>query len=215
MNNPEPELEPNTKDLPGAFDAFQTAKPDEPIFTLQGGDPVAAMLVQLWAFIARARAGVRPDIELDDLLEIADRAPPAETEAQSQELLLRASSAEEVAWAMRAYQRKEAERSDEGKAHEQQSKAEHPDRGEDDEALKKLLRHKLLLRLARALDNAAAEVNAVAVQIESEALDFAGVFDANDLRRQVGQLEYYSARIRPSRKASSPWGTGDPAADGL
>jgi hypothetical protein len=39
------------------LDAYATAKPDEPTFTLQGGDPLAGPLVRTWAFLARRRAG--------------------------------------------------------------------------------------------------------------------------------------------------------------
>lgn len=88
-----------TDDLPaidtrlhaGPFDAFSTAKPDEPVFTLQGGDPYAPDLVLAWAQRARA-----------DAMEIGNEEG---RELESHNLLLRASSAEQVAWSMQAYQR--------------------------------------------------------------------------------------------------------------
>jgi len=80
----------STKDRPGEYDAFETAKPDEPIFGLQGGDPLAALTVMFWAWKARQFArklGRKKDRE---------------------HLLRKASAAEEVAWAMRDYRNGQA-----------------------------------------------------------------------------------------------------------
>ena len=38
-----------TKNNPGPFDHLAQAEPDEPIFTLRGCDPMAPMLVRMWA----------------------------------------------------------------------------------------------------------------------------------------------------------------------
>jgi hypothetical protein len=48
----------STEEVVAPLDAYATAKPDEPTFTLQGGDPLAGPLVRAWAFLARRRAGV-------------------------------------------------------------------------------------------------------------------------------------------------------------
>lgn len=38
-----------TKNSPGEFDCYANAHPDEPMFVLLGRDPLAAVLVGLWA----------------------------------------------------------------------------------------------------------------------------------------------------------------------
>lgn len=76
----------STKDHPGTYDAFETAKPGEPIFTLQGGDQLAPLCVMVWAWKARKVA----------------RALDSEKARVS--LLRKAKAAEEVAWAMKEYQ---------------------------------------------------------------------------------------------------------------
>lgn len=69
----------------GEYDAMVTAKPNEPVLTLQGGDPFAAPTVLFWVSLARA-AGMAADKPED-----------------AEKLLRKASSAELVAWAMMAY----------------------------------------------------------------------------------------------------------------
>lgn len=49
-----------TKASPGAFDCYDKAEPDEPMFVLLARDPDAPLLVLLWARIRR-RAGEDPD----------------------------------------------------------------------------------------------------------------------------------------------------------
>ncbi|MFL6864081.1 MAG: hypothetical protein ACJ8DZ_13890 [Allosphingosinicella sp.] len=80
-----------TRDRPGSYDAIATAKPGEPLFPIQGGDPFGPPTVLHWVALCRA-AGI------------------AETDPKKAEALLRkASDAERVAWAMMAYQRGEVE----------------------------------------------------------------------------------------------------------
>lgn len=81
----------STKDQIGTYDAIETAKPGEPLFPLQGGDPLAPLCVMIWAWKARKLART---MEEDDKARI--------------KLLRKASAAEEVAWAMREYQAGEA-----------------------------------------------------------------------------------------------------------
>ncbi|MFM7010128.1 MAG: hypothetical protein ACKO0Z_12495 [Betaproteobacteria bacterium] len=38
-----------TKNKPGQFDCYANAEPDEPMFILLGRDPLAPLLVELWA----------------------------------------------------------------------------------------------------------------------------------------------------------------------
>jgi hypothetical protein len=40
-----------TKNNPGAFDCYANAEPDEPMFILLGRDPVAGLVVELWAWL--------------------------------------------------------------------------------------------------------------------------------------------------------------------
>lgn len=78
---------PATKDRLGSYDAIETAKPGEPLFPIQGGDPFGPATVLFWVDQCR-RAGL------------------AEPNARKAEDLLRkASSAEMVAWQMVDYQK--------------------------------------------------------------------------------------------------------------
>ncbi len=76
----------STKERVGEYDAIATAKPDEPLFPLQGGDPFAIACIMLWADQAR-RAG------------LAER-----NATVAHKLLTKASQAEFVAWAFSDYQ---------------------------------------------------------------------------------------------------------------
>lgn len=77
----------STKDKPGDYDAIETAKPDEPLFAIQGGDPLGPKTVLFWASEARKLA-----VETED-------------EKERERLLRKATMAEEVAWGMQEYQR--------------------------------------------------------------------------------------------------------------
>lgn len=98
----------STKDHPGEFDALETAKPDEPIFVVQGGDPLGPPTVQFWADAARKearrimdghRAGFEPADERDEYK------PTSIDERDADKLLRKATNAEQVSWTMKAYQR--------------------------------------------------------------------------------------------------------------
>lgn len=88
------ELIVSTKDRPGSYDAIETAKPGEPLFPIQGGDPFGPATVLHWARLARTAGEAEPD----------DR--------RSVKLLRKATDAEQVAWEMQAYQRGESTRSE-------------------------------------------------------------------------------------------------------
>lgn len=107
----------STKDHPGEYDALETAKPDEPIFVVQGGDPRGPRTVQFWADYARAcaraclqgakvRVGDTP-FTLHDGPENYE--PSQADEREAEKLLKKATNAEQVGWAMQAYQRGEGE----------------------------------------------------------------------------------------------------------
>lgn len=97
-----------TKENPAPLDAYETAKPDEPIFTLQGGDPLAAPLVRMWAYLARVRAGHRGDISwIDAPIYVAKSTSVEHDPEQVKNLLVRATQAEQVSWHMDGYRRGE------------------------------------------------------------------------------------------------------------
>lgn len=77
----------STKDRPGSYDAIQTAKPNEPLFPIQGGDPFGPPTVLHWVSLCR-RAGMEE-----------------EDPKRAEHLLQKATDAEQVAWQMQAYQR--------------------------------------------------------------------------------------------------------------
>lgn len=81
---------PSTKETPGSYDAIETAKPGEPLFPIQGGDPFGPPTVLFWARQAREAGMAEPD------------------EKKAEHLLRKATDAEQVAWRMQAYQRGEA-----------------------------------------------------------------------------------------------------------
>jgi hypothetical protein len=76
-----------TKDRPGSYDAIESAKPGEPLFPIQGGDPFGPPTVLHWVQLCR-KAGLA-----------------ATDEKEAERLLRKATDAEQVAWEMQAYQR--------------------------------------------------------------------------------------------------------------
>lgn len=97
-----------TKSTPAPLDAFETAKPDEPIYTVQGGDPLGAPLLRLWALFARIRAGVIPEQNsahiYEEILKAAQNNRP-EKKKERDGLLVRATKTEEVSWQMDDYRK--------------------------------------------------------------------------------------------------------------
>jgi len=53
-----------TKNNPGPFDHHADAAPDEPVFTLRGCDPLAPVLVRMWA-AQRWQEGASPAMVAD------------------------------------------------------------------------------------------------------------------------------------------------------
>lgn len=80
----------STKEQVGTYDAIETLKPGEPVFPLQGGDPLGPICVMFWAWKAR---------------KLARTLDPDKDGKEIDRLLRKASAAEEVAWAMRDYQK--------------------------------------------------------------------------------------------------------------
>ena len=60
-----------TKNNPGQFDCYAKAAPDEPIFILRSSDPIAPMLVELWADIVKLN-GSQPDKKIQEALKCAE-----------------------------------------------------------------------------------------------------------------------------------------------
>lgn len=50
-----------TKNNPGKFDCYAHAEPDEPMFVLLGRDPVAGVVVSLWAALRIALGETSPE----------------------------------------------------------------------------------------------------------------------------------------------------------
>lgn len=88
------------------LDAYATAKPNEPTWTVQGGDPLGAPLLRIWALFARIQAGIIPEqgteYAYEQILRAANNNPP-ENEFEEKELLVRATQTEQVSWNMDAY----------------------------------------------------------------------------------------------------------------
>lgn len=59
-----------TKNNPGKYDCYDKADPDEPLFTLRATDPLAPILVRLWADLANS-IGVDED-KTDEASNCAD-----------------------------------------------------------------------------------------------------------------------------------------------
>jgi hypothetical protein len=100
----------STKDKPGDYDAIETAKPGEPLFPIQGGDPLGPPCVQFWADEARSLArrimsGEEAGFQPGDGDEVYH--PSEMDKRQAKKLLEKATQAEQVKWAMEAYQRGE------------------------------------------------------------------------------------------------------------
>jgi hypothetical protein len=89
-------------------DAWLTADPNEPTWTVQGGDPVGPSLLQLWAQLARIRASeptcrLAEEVVTDSIRVAMDNR--AETKAERIELLKRATRTEEISWDMKEFQK--------------------------------------------------------------------------------------------------------------
>jgi hypothetical protein len=87
-----------------ALDAYQTAKPDEPTFTLQGGDPLAAPLIRLWVCAARMQNGLGTALDVQELYAAAQD-NKIESNSEARKLLVRATWAEREGWKFDEYRK--------------------------------------------------------------------------------------------------------------
>lgn len=105
MPDPDPPL--GSKLDPAPLDAFETAAPDEPIWTVQGGDPLSSALLSLWAHAARLRTGrISGDMDwIVPLLTAARNSDVSHDEREIEDLLIRATQTEQIAWRMDEYRK--------------------------------------------------------------------------------------------------------------
>lgn len=181
-----------TKEHPAPLDAFETAKPNEPIWTVQGGDPLGPPLLRLWAVLARLRAG-RPlttgslSAWLDGVREVAESHSVADSERESSNLLVRATATEEISWAMDDYAR-----GDHGQSVAQPAAAAETHLDE----LERIDLHDLRVRAVQRINNMAAELT----EIDS-ALAAHGFTDARcgNVHMIISELKNLTAVVEPRR----------------
>lgn len=187
------DLDVSTKDHPGEFDALETAKPDEPIFVIQGGDPLGPPTVQCWADLARKEARRIMDGERADFQPENDRDEYQLTEADERDadrLLRKATNAEQVSWAMKAYQRGDTQPSG--------GRATYNDLPEvmTVDAADRAAQRKALIAYAGQLNNALAIAFAVAEGLSKlDVLPEANV----KIREAVERLKQASTEVEPRR----------------
>jgi hypothetical protein len=187
-----------TREEPGPFDGMENAKPGEPVFTLQGGDPLAAALVQLWADAARVRAGIITAdslaIGFAKLAGVAAREPVGQHKRD--EMKIRATEAEAIGWEMSAYRKGEklVEK-------ETESYSGHKESGESKEQAK---RTRSLHDLAHNIEEAKYYVSETALGLDS--LDRTHPAVASRLRDIAAELDGHARAIRPARRADAAKG---------
>jgi hypothetical protein len=191
-----------TKEEPGPFDGMENAKPGEPVFTLQGGDPLAAPLVQLWADCARVRAGVgSADCLAPDFAKLAGVATREKAGRHKQEeLKLRATEAESIGWEMDAYRK--------GEKFVEQETESYSGHRESEESKEKAAKTRSLHELAHNLEEAKHYVHETADALEGIE-EFAHM--AGALRANYEQINAIATTIRPWRRADHPEGWRDNA----
>lgn len=171
------------------LDAYATAKPDEPVFTLQGGDPLAAPLVRLWAFFARRRAmAVRIEQEtFGELIEAAIGHTVEHDDREKQSLLVRATAAEEVSWAMDAYAKGQVD-------------ADKPSEAADThlDELARIDLHDLRVRLASRLSNHRCEL--IEMQEELRKREFTDLILIEQLDTVADALQLLQHDMEPRRQ---------------
>jgi hypothetical protein len=164
----------STRERPGIHDGLVSAKPGEPLFTVQGGDPFGPPTVLHWVSLARAAGMAEPNGK------------------KARRLLRKATDAEAVAWAMNSYQR--GEMSQEQPVGRAPSYSGHTLTDEADAAQR---RHQVLANGATKLHSALAEALLVA-----EALAKLREFPAAEVRIRdaVASLKESAFEIEPRRQ---------------
>jgi hypothetical protein len=189
-------------DLPAPLDAYSTAKPGEPTFTLQGGDPLAPLLVQLWVDGARALAGISPKpCGFVDRWIITCENNQVDTESREAEnLLRRATAAEEVMWDMVAYQKGLPS------AGENPGQNPHGENLSDLDEKARLDLHDLRVRYAQKLSGFASELSDMREELLRRGGFFCGEHDPLDnvWLSAIWQLKEMNRLIEPRRLMQSP-----------
>lgn len=169
------------------LDAYVTAKPDEPTFTLQGGDPLAAPLVRLWALLARRRvSATRIEQEMfAEVIEAAIGHRVDQDERERENLLIRATAAEEVSWAMDAYVKGD-------------HNADVPTAAEDTHIneLRRLELHDMRVRFAGRLSNLCAETTEMVEALKQAEFDPETVAGLESVARLTKELR---EQVEPRR----------------
>lgn len=62
-----------TKNSPGQFDCYAKAEPDEPMFILLARDPLAPILVQLWADLRGAASLEDDSAMIEEAMELSEQ----------------------------------------------------------------------------------------------------------------------------------------------
>lgn len=175
-----------TDEVVPPLDAYATAKPDEPIWTVQGGDPLGGPLLRIWAVFARIRAGVikggETNVIFEQILKAANKNPP-ENEREKDDLLVRATLTEQISWDMDAYRK--------GNHHVEQEEEVAPI------ALDRIDLHDLKVRAAQKLSSFRGELNEI-----REALQKAGYTEQeplSDLKTAIYNLGLLKDMIEPRR----------------
>jgi hypothetical protein len=168
-----------TKERLGSYDAIETAKPGEPLFPLQGGDPFGPPTVLHWVKLCR-----------EEGLRLTSEHPEGSKEHKRGERLLgKATDAEQVAWAMQAYQRGELAASGGRTAHDEaDDEADHTEEVKHERGV--------LIKASGLLHNHLAGVKEVA-----EMLRLLGrhLVEASRLEDMVHELQGIAYTIEPRR----------------
>lgn len=168
-----------TKDRPGSYDAIETAKPDEPLFPIQGGDPLGPSTVLHWAKLARE----------EGLRLTGDHPEGSKEYVRGERLLHKATMAEQVAWAMQEYQR--------GHVPVEAKRATYNDDSRDPVAASAARSEReARIRAAAAMQNALAQI-----ADQAELLATLGICDTEvaELFDVVGTLKCVAAEVEPRR----------------
>lgn len=182
---------------PPPLDAYATAKPDEPTWTVQGGDPLSAPLLRVWAAFARLMAGVVTPGVLDGIfaeLRTAANNNLPENERDIDGLLIRATRTEEVSWDMDAYRK--------GGNHAE-ARVEAAD--DTPEELARIDLHDLRVRSTQKINNMVAELKEIDEELAKRGFTDARCYDSHLI---VGRLQDLSHVIEPRRVMKGPSNVG-------
>jgi hypothetical protein len=179
-----------TEEVVAPLDAYATAKPDEPVWTAQGGDPLAPPLLRLWALMARVRAGEPFAGSLvqwaEGVKEVAEHHSVADDEREAANLLVRATATEEISWAMDEYAR----------GHHS---VDQPTEAQDTHLseLQRIDLHELKIKVAQKLSAYHSEMSELRTALKAAGFEDIGVLTAMGV--VTGDLRVLSDRIEPRR----------------